>query len=414
MMPVVVVKKRTRKGKRAPKQQQVSKSKQTLLGTALRSLGSAGGTALGGYFGNPLVGASVGNSLGAALSKWLGAGDYVVTKNSILAAGPTIPAMHNTGQSITIRHKEFVGAVVGSTGFTVQNVLTLNPGLSETFPWLSRIAVSFQEYSFKGAVYHYVPTSGNAISGTNAAIGSVMLQTSYRSTENKPLSKTEMLNEYWASEGPPNETFAHPVECAPAENPFKVQYVRSAGVGDDSLLMYDLGKTFVATQGMPADGNPVGDLWITYEVELRKPVLRSSVSPASLVLAGGSTGVTTTTLFTGAVFAPTDYGVTSTGNTIVIPTLPPGTYVYTLDINSVPGPFTAVENGASLTISGASETSFSRNTLGGTTPTLNRALRIGKINVPTLGPVSITFPTFTLTPASSLTTVFTLVAAPGL
>jgi hypothetical protein len=40
--------------------------------------------------------------------------------------------------------------------------------------------------------------------------------------------------------------------------------------------MYDLGKTFVATQGMPSDG-VIGDLWVTYEIELKKPLVASPV-----------------------------------------------------------------------------------------------------------------------------------------
>jgi len=204
-MPVMVAKKKKGQKKqraiRAKKQQSVG-----LLGQGLRALGGLGGGALGGYFGAPGTGSAVGTSLGAALSKWLGAGDYTVVANSMLRAGPTIPAMHSSGQSIVVRHKEYLGPVVGSANFTVQSVYTLNPGLVASFPWLSRIAACFQEYTFKGAVFHYVPTSGVAISGTNPAIGSVMMQTSYRSTEASPTTKIELLNEYWASEAAPNET----------------------------------------------------------------------------------------------------------------------------------------------------------------------------------------------------------------
>lgn len=251
------------------------------LGKALRSLGSAGGSALGALAGAPMAGGVVGNNLGAALSKWLGFGDYTVRTNSVVNRASTgIPMMHKEGQSVTIRHREFIAQIRGSTGFAVQNSFVLNPGLAATFPWLSTIAGSFQEYKFKGIVFHYIPSSGTAVSGTNAALGTVMLQTSYRSSDTAPQSKTELLNEYWSGETVPCDTVAHPIECDPNENPFNVQYVRTSSVvpAGDSTLLYDLGVTHVAVAGQQVSGNTLGDLWVTYEVELKKPIVASNVT----------------------------------------------------------------------------------------------------------------------------------------
>jgi hypothetical protein len=155
----------------------------------------------------------------------------------------------------------------------------LNPGVTQTFPWLSQIARNFQTYSFKGIVFHYVPTSGNAVSSTNNALGSVMFQTSYRANDALPASKVEMLNEYWSCEVVPSDTVAHPIECAPKENPFQVQYVRTGNVPvGDNLLLYDLGATHVAVSGMQANDIVVGDIWVSYEVELSKPIISSNVT----------------------------------------------------------------------------------------------------------------------------------------
>ncbi len=270
---------RRRKTKRVVKQPQ----QRTLLGQALRTLGAAGGAAVGGYFGNPTVGGAVGNSLGATISKWLGSGDYSVQSNSIvgqtLKSTESIPSMHREGQSVIIRHKEYLGEVRSNTSFTINNTFPLNPGMALTFPWLSGVASRFQEYRFKGVVYHYVPTSGSLSSGTSNALGSVMLQTTYRSNDAAPASKVELLNEYWASESVPSESFCHPIECDPKENPFNIQYVRTQAVpSGDNQLIYDLGATHLATSGQQAAGVILGDLWITYEVELKKPVVTSNVT----------------------------------------------------------------------------------------------------------------------------------------
>ncbi len=400
-MPKVVVKKgRKTRVRRAA----AAKNKQvTLLGHALRSLGGLGGSALGGYFGAPATGGAVGTSLGAAISKWLGSGDYVVTNNSLTKVGPTIPAMHNQSQSIVVRHKEYLGPVKGSIDFTVQHEYVLNPGMVDTFPWLARIAGCFQEYTFRGAVFHYVPTSGMAITNSNPAIGSVMMQTSYRSTEDKPQTKIELLNEYWASESAPNETFAHPLECQPAENPFKVQYIRSAPLETDSPLMYDLGKTFIATQGMPATGNPIGDLWITYEVELRKPIVKSNVAPGLNFSTYGVTlpTQTSTTHFFSNMYWQDFTGMSSQDNTITAKWLMMGTYSYQISFSLSSGNFTAMDLSGPLSGTGFTEVEYKRTVLAGTSPQLNRGIRYGKIRVDQAGMVTMVVPNFTFTPATA-------------
>lgn len=306
----------------------------TAVGQALRALGTAGGGALASYFGaNPLMGSSVGSTLGGALSKWLGQGDYTLRANSIVQSSLNstdgIPSMHKTQQSVVIRHKEYVTEVRGHPNFTVRAQLPINPGMRDTFPWLSRIAGSFQEYSIRGMVYHYVPTSGNAVASTNAALGSVMMQTTYRASDAAPTSKVELLNEYWASESVPSEGFCHPIECSPQENPFKIQYVRSGTIpAGDNVLLYDLGTTNLCVSGQQATDTVLGDLWVTYEIELRKPIVKSntqdiiggyvkSATGWSNAAPLGSTGITELG----------NSGISSTSNSITLPAQLVGDYL---------------------------------------------------------------------------------------
>lgn len=270
----------------------------TRLGTALRALGTVGGGALGGLIGQSSVGSSIGRNLGATVSRWLGSGDYSVKYNSLLSPDGTIPAMHDNSQSVVIRHKEYLGEIKSSQTFTTQMAYSLNPGLSYTFPWLADVASRFQEYRIRGMIFHYIPTSGSAVASTNPALGSVMMQTSYRASDTDPASKVEVLNEYWASESKPDTAFCHPIECSPEQNPFKVQYVRTGAIpAGDNVLFYDLGKTFICTSGMQTTGNPVGDLWVTYEIELRKPVLTSEVNSNVESAVYSSLNPTTVTYF---------------------------------------------------------------------------------------------------------------------
>jgi hypothetical protein len=230
-------------------------------------------------------------------------------------------------QSVVVRHKEFVTEVKGSTAFSVQSVLPINPGLASTFPWLATIAGSFQEYRVRGMVYHYVPSSGS-VASASPSLGTVMVQTSYRSSDSQPVSKAEMLNEYCASECVPSDSFCHPVECDPRENPFNVQYVRSTNVpANDNKLLYDLGVTYVATSGQQTNGAVLGDLWVTYEIELKKPMVYTNVtpfnSPAVFRMAWNNLGGSFNGLFPSATggFLPTlnTLGLTVPSNTLVFP-----------------------------------------------------------------------------------------------
>jgi len=382
----------------------------TRLGAALRALGGLAGSAVGGLIGMPAGGASVGSSLGAALSRWLGSGDYTVGSNTIvkkvMKGSDSIPMMHQDGQSIVVRHKEYLGEVFGSENFRVNQSFELNPGNSSTFPWLSGVAAHFQEYKIRGLVFHYVPTSGSAVSSLNAALGSVMLQTSYRSTDTQPTSKVEILNEYCSNESVPSEPFAHPVECDPRENPFNVQYVRTGAVPTgDSKLLYDLGITHIAVSGQQITDKALGDLWITYEIELKKPILESNVTSQVLsrqleFLTGPFTGSTLFSSIPTSVRGSLE--ITTSGNTVTFPKGAIGFYMVTMRIASTGAGFTAFNAGSSPTYvncgpaNTVGTTTFSRNVLTAGAGTLGSGFAI--IGVVILSPTlqaTVTFPTVT-------------------
>jgi hypothetical protein len=322
----------------------------------LRGVGGLGGRMAGNLVGYGDAGASAGRDLGAAISKWLGAGDYVVGSNSLVSsvkASGSIPMMHKTEQSIIVRHKEFIGSVRGSQDFVVRYALPINPGMAVTFPWLSAIAGNFQQYRVRGMVYHYVPTSGSAVASTNNALGSVMMQTSYRASDLPPTAKVTMLNEYWSNEAMPSEAFAHPIECNPDENPFNIQYVRQKAVPtEDNRLLYDLGTTYVAVQGQQISDVILGDLWVTYEIELKKPVIESNVISQGEYVGFNCTGNTADNFFgnfTRSYGDLANFGPTSTPGQLEILPGASGYYVVYIQLNitsgSITGPVTWIVGG---------------------------------------------------------------------
>lgn len=400
------------------KKEKTKQSEMTNLGWALRKLGGLGGASLGGMVGLPGMGASAGTSLAGALSKWLGSGDYKVGSNTVmtqtLKGSNSIPTMHNNEQSVVVRHREYVAEIRSNTNFYVNDSFELNPGNNRTFPWLSHIAAGFQEYRIKGLVWHYVPSSGNAVSGTSPSLGTVMLQTSYRSNDTPPASKMEVLNEYFSSESVPSEAFCHPIECDPKENPFNVQYVRTGVTpAGDNKLLYDLGVTHVCTAGQLAAGNVLGDLWCTYEVELKKPVVASNVTARYKTTFIEFIGtITAANKFTGNQQQVGNLEVYASGNTITLGKGSTGTWLIMVIIKPTTA-FTACDLSGTTTYTDcvqakvASYGTYIRTVLGGTSPTLSNAWYVTAIQVddPAVAP-SIVLPTGTLTGAATTTNIF--------
>lgn len=322
-----------------PKRAKKKSTEVTRLGGLLRTLGGLGGSALGGLVGMPSSGGAIGTGLGASLSRWLGSGDYEVNKNSIvnkLEMSGTVPEMHKSDQTVIVRHREFVTTVNSSQNYSVQASFDINPGNYYLFPWLAGIAARFQEYKLRGMVFHYVPTSGSAVASTNAALGSVMLQTSYRASDSAPASKVEMLNEYNSNESVPCEAFCHPIECDPRENPFNIQYVRSNNTAtNEDKLLYDLGTTHLAVSGCQTTGNPIGDLWVTYEVELKKPIVSSNITQTVRSFSAATTSGSVTDLFSGATTLGSLPITLSSGNTMTFAKGVTGTFVAVLQIEAV-------------------------------------------------------------------------------
>jgi hypothetical protein len=278
-----VAKKGTVSTKTASSRQEAS------MGRALlRALGGLGGGAAGLFTGNPAGGASYGYGLGNAAATILGLGSYSVKSNSLynnaIKTGQ-VPNMHNEGQSIIVRHKEYIGDVIssGTAGVFSSVSYPINPGLPGTFPWLSGIADQFQEYTFKGLLFEYKSASADAIaSSTNTALGTVIMTTRYNPVLPAPVGKIDALNEYFTSDAKPSEDFCHFIECDLRENPFNVLYTRSEPPPSNANIQnYDLGELYVCTQGMQGTNNVCGELWASYEVELRKPIITDDLTLAS-------------------------------------------------------------------------------------------------------------------------------------
>lgn len=215
-----------------------------------------------------------GAALGHAVSSITGVGDYEVSGGATTHGGE-VPHFTNRPDKTIIKHREFVAAIKSpGTAFT-NTTYDINPGNSSLFPWLSTVARSYQQYKVLGMVAVYKPlTSDYAASG---GLGQVILATNYNVNDPAYSSAIQMENSEYAVAVKPSKGALHVLECASAlrrNDPFYV-YDPNADTGAVSdKRFYDMGKLQVATEGLSTTADvTIGQLWVTYEIELIKPVL---------------------------------------------------------------------------------------------------------------------------------------------
>lgn len=256
-------------------------------GTASRT-GAAVGAAMGSSIaGKPgaAVGSYVGRRLGRQFAQITGVGDYYLESGSKVASPFTgiTPVMKSSIQNNinTISRSEYVtdlysaGSLSGSaTPFNLES-FQVNPGLATSdggvFSWLPLIAAGYQQYRFKQLVFEFRSTSGNAVSSTNSALGTIIMCAHYDPTQSDFNSKNDALNSQWAVSSGSDKSLMFPVECSVKQGGSKWYDIRTSPLkSNQNVSFYDVIKFMVATQGLQEADQNLGELWVSYTVELTK------------------------------------------------------------------------------------------------------------------------------------------------
>jgi hypothetical protein len=175
----------------------------------------------------------------------------------------------------------------------------LNPGNKLVFPWLSQLATNFGYYKMRGCAFEF--RSNSSSSTVSQAIGSVVFMTEldvYRGAPNGSGAnslKTEVTSQQYVNMGKPSENFLHGIECARHLSQTTLFCVRQGkpiideNPGDqlplrgDERLSY-VGYTQIYIGGVQApdpqspNTNPaLGDVYVTYDIELFRPLLGNQI-----------------------------------------------------------------------------------------------------------------------------------------
>lgn len=284
-----------------------------------RETGGVIGNRIGGMFGNASIGRGVGRWLGTGIGSIFGSGDYQMIGGSpaynVLTNGAQIPKFSSSRQTNIVCHREYLKDFSGTSGFNLTS-FSLNPGLADTFPWLSSIASSYQEYKFHGLVFEFRSLITDFV--TSGAPGVVIMATNYNADATPYTSKQQMENSEFAVATKPTINLMHGVECADNQTILPQRYVRSGSVpaGQD-LRLYDHGTFQFATASNPSQ--TLGELWVSYCVEFFKPVLPLSGALPGIGFQTTRTGYTNALPLGNVVFSSNGgLSVTVTGTTLIV------------------------------------------------------------------------------------------------
>jgi hypothetical protein len=190
------------------------------------------------------------------------------TKNDTLTAAPVSIATRRTGKAaaittlsdgvVRLKHRSFVTPVTSNSAYTA-NVLPCNPGMSGSFPWLSKLARRYDMYRFVALKYSYRSVTATSSSGV------VMLSFDYDAADDAPTTKAKQAmtipnaeSNCWTS-----------IDLAVKPDPtwrFTRPGVLAATL---DIKTYDLGNLVYSS----VYGTVVvtGELYVEYTVELKKP-----------------------------------------------------------------------------------------------------------------------------------------------
>lgn len=208
-------------------------------------------------------------------------GDGAINKNIRGSRGintvPTFASVKDEQGDITVQHREYVGDIFANKAgeYFENKAFDLNPGLQRTFPWLSQLAMNFDEYVFIQLAFTFRSTISIATSSGDGQTGMVILCTDYNPDHPKFDSKQRMMEYDGAQSAKCTISAVHGVECDPSKLAGdQAKRMRTAPVlVHGNKLDYDLGKFQIAISGTPAalQNNTIGEIWVSYTVLLRKP-----------------------------------------------------------------------------------------------------------------------------------------------
>lgn len=214
---------------------------------------------------------------------------YKTRRNEIFAPVRSTSQVQNKTKFKTLRieHKEFVQDLTSAQDAMHFQKIEINPGLSETFPWVSNIAQAFESFRFKELRFEFISNVGTDTGGT------VCLAPDYDpSDDDSTLTKAEILSFDDCKRGAIWGGMV--MRCDPKNLNKRTSYFVRHGPVLDSYKLYDPLQLVIYTNDSEVSlGSVYGELWVHYVIEFETPQLQTLPSEFAIIKAsaggGGST-----------------------------------------------------------------------------------------------------------------------------
>ncbi len=238
---------------------------------------------------------------------------------------------------------ERIMTITGKTSFGIVDSLRVNPGLPETFPWLSGLANLFEKYKFHRLVFRF-----KNLKGTSSA-GNILLSFDYDTLDSAPTSAIEMTQSTIYVDGAPWRVFE--LEIPVGDLPYL--YTRSGNVASSDLKTYDIGRLHIGAEGC-ADTTDHGYLEVEYHVSLKdkQPLTSGNVGSGDIAVFNLSANQAINTTTANLNFNEEVVNTLGITNTSGVYTVPSGSYLVHVN-ESNDSTYTTIQvlkDGAAMTI----------------------------------------------------------------
>lgn len=181
-------------------------------------------------------------------------------KQVVVANRP--PVVRTNGNCTRITAHEQIYTVNGSVGFTATK-FQVNPGLP-FYTWLSQRAAGWEKYRLDKFEVMYIPAEANTTTP-----GSVYFVADYDPSDPPPSSLQALSTYEHQVNGRVYNALTLDLSPKRMFDGVQTKYIRQGPVPND-LALYDAASFTFATISC-ANGDPIGQIWVNYTVELISP-----------------------------------------------------------------------------------------------------------------------------------------------
>ncbi len=187
----------------------------------------------------------------------------------------SMPKISRSARSCRIAHRELVVAsIAGSTTFTVQNFLALNPGLAATFPWLAPQAQQWEQYRCLKLNAEYIPIAPTSTQGD------IIISPNYDSSDPQPTTETQAGNSQDSVTLSCWSAVIVPLDPSAMMGLGPRRFVRPSAVAGD-IKTFDVGTLAICSNNETGT-SAIGKLYLDYDFEFFIP--QNDPSTATLPL----------------------------------------------------------------------------------------------------------------------------------